>query len=162
MIYAVWQRKGIKYRARREGERRRMGVRENMLGACSAFSESHWLSSAKLGAWRVSLCVRVRRVSAARCGARCPSGLRCRWRPWRSPSRAAMRPWPVMTKKSGSTFRVGVVLDFVSSSARTAGPRGAYVQVSGRNQRRNRADPRWGRIEHANSRGVRCTRCWTL
>lgn len=41
-------RESERERARREGERRRMGVRENMLSACAAFSESNSLSSAKM------------------------------------------------------------------------------------------------------------------
>ena len=47
----------------------------------------------------------------------------------------------LLTEQSGNTFRVGISLDFASSSTRT--PHGAYVQMSGR----NRIDPHWGEAE---------------
>ena len=52
----------------------------------------------------------------------------------------------LLAKKSGKTFRVGIFLDFASSSTRT--PHGADVQMSGR----DRIDSRWGGIERLAAR----------
>ena len=49
----------------------------------------------------------------------------------------------LVTEKSGNIFRVGVFLDFASSSARTMHLYGAYVQMS----KRNRIGPHQGAIE---------------
>ena len=46
------------------------------------------------------------------------------------------------TQRSGKLFPVGIFLDFASSPTRTEGPRGAYVQVGGR----NRTDSYWGEV----------------
>ena len=57
--------------------------------------------------------------------------------------RGRRRGAAMLTGESGRLFRVGGFLDFASSSTRTMHPRGAYVQMGGR----NRIDPRWGEIE---------------
>ena len=48
---------------------------------------------------------------------------------------------PLVTEENGNIFRVGILLDFASSSARA--PFGAYVRMSGR----DRIDPRWSKFE---------------
>ena len=52
----------------------------------------------------------------------------------------------LLTKGSDNVFRVGIFLDFASSSTRT--PHAAYVRVSGR----NRIDPHWVEIERLTTR----------
>ena len=56
----------------------------------------------------------------------------------------------LLTKAGGKPFRVGIFLDFASSSTRTMHPHGgaSYVRMSGR----TRIGPHWGVIEHANAR----------
>ena len=67
-------------------------------------------------------------------------------------ARAGLAHGPVsvdhlVTKKSGSIFRVGIFLDFVwrSGTTRTEGPHGGASCVRG--ARRNRTDPHGGEIE---------------
>ena len=57
----------------------------------------------------------------------------------------------LVKKKGGSISRVGIFLDFASSSART--PHEAYVQVSGR----SRVDPHGGGIERLGARTLHST-----
>jgi len=61
-------------------------------------------------------------------------------------------PSHLRTKKERSImFGWAFVVDFVSSSARTEGPHGAYVQMGGR----NRIDPRQAKIERLTMRTQR-------
>ena len=72
-------------------------------------------------------------------------GLRTAGRRWQ---KARWRGRRLLAKKSGNAFRVGSFLDSARSSARTEGPHGAYVQMSGR----NRSGPHWGEAERLTAR----------